>query len=98
MGYTSASGSGGGSSRSNPRQKKNKRGERTPLVGGRNRNRSDYEDLDDETFNNWPSKISKHILHYKSCKMRFRLRSRKTSVFYHLVLVAMTINPKISTL
>ena len=57
VGYTSASGSGGGSSRSNPRQKKNKRGERTPLVGGRNRNRSDYEDLDDETFNNWPSKF-----------------------------------------
>jgi len=57
VGYTSASGSGGGPSRSNPRQKKNKRGERTPLVrgGGRNRNRSDYEDLDDETFNNWPN-------------------------------------------
>ena len=63
VGYTSASGSGGGPSRSNPRQKKNKRGERTPLVrgGGRNRNRSDYEDLDDETFNNWPSKYS--LLH-----------------------------------
>ena len=23
--------------------------------GGRNRNRSEYEDLDDEMFNNWPN-------------------------------------------
>ena len=55
VGYTSASGSG--NSRNTPRQKKNKRGENTPLIRGpRSRNRSDYEDLDDEAFNNWPSK------------------------------------------
>ena len=49
--------SSGGGSRTTPKQKKNRRDENTPLIrGGRNRNRSDYEDLDDETFNNWPSK------------------------------------------
>lgn len=54
VGYTSASGSG--TSRNTPRLKKNKRGENTPLIRGpRSRNRSDYEDLDDEAFNNWPN-------------------------------------------
>ena len=51
VGYTSSS----GGTRSTPRQKKNKRGENTPLIRS-GRNRSDYEDLDDEAFNNWPSK------------------------------------------
>ena len=58
VGYNSSSGAG--PSRSTPRQKKNRRGESTPLIrgAGRNRNRSDYEDLDVEAFNNWPSKYS----------------------------------------
>jgi len=49
--YNSGSGSG-----RTPRQKKSRRGENTPLIGARrSRNRSEYEDLDDETFNNWPN-------------------------------------------
>ena len=48
---------GSGGERRTGRQKKSRRGENTPLIrGGRNRNRSEYEDLDDEAFNNWPSK------------------------------------------
>lgn len=49
--YNSSSGPG-----RTPKQKKSRRGENTPLIrGGRSsRNRSEYEDLDDETFNNWP--------------------------------------------
>ena len=52
VGYTSASGS-----RANPRTKRSRRGEATPLIRGqgRGRHRSDYEDLDCEAFNNWPS-------------------------------------------
>ena len=61
VGYTSASGDGrpGSSSRgSGARLKKNRRGENTPLIraGAGARHRSEYEDLDDEAFNNWPSK------------------------------------------
>jgi len=44
--------SGLGSSR---KKKKNVMRENTPLVRGSHRNRSEYEDLDDETFNNWPN-------------------------------------------
>jgi len=48
--------SGGSGAARTPRQKKSRRGENTPLIGGRrSRNRSEYEDLDDETFNNWPN-------------------------------------------
>ena len=61
VGYTSASGDGrpGSSSRgSGARLKKTRRGENTPLIraGAGARHRSEYEDLDDEAFNNWPSK------------------------------------------
>ena len=38
------------------------RGEHTPLIKGRGRDRSEYEDLDEETFNNWPSKSYYYIL------------------------------------
>ena len=43
---------------SGARLKKNRRGENTPLIraGAGARHRSEYEDLDDEAFNNWPSK------------------------------------------
>lgn len=50
--YNSSSGPG-----RTPKQKKSRRGENTPLIRGvrASRNRSEYEDLDDETFNNWPN-------------------------------------------
>ena len=50
--------SGGSGAGRTPRLKKSRRGETTPLIGASrsSRNRSEYEDLDDETFNNWPSK------------------------------------------
>ena len=51
---SSASGSRG----SGARHKRGRRGENTPLIrgqGGEGRHRSEYEDLDDEAFNNWPS-------------------------------------------
>jgi len=48
--------SGGSGAGRTPRLKKSRRGENTPLIGGgRSRNRSEYEDLDDEAFNNWPN-------------------------------------------
>ena len=52
--YNSSSGPG-----RTPKQKKSRRGENTPLIRGvrSSRNRSEYEDLDDETFNNWPRKL-----------------------------------------
>ena len=51
---SSASGSRG----SGARHKRGRRGENTPLIrgqGSEGRHRSEYEDLDDEAFNNWPS-------------------------------------------
>ena len=67
VGYTSASGDGrpGSSSRgSGARLKKTRRGENTPLIraGAGARHRSEYEDLDDEAFNNWPSKSETYLL------------------------------------
>jgi len=38
-----------------PKSKKTRGRENTPLIGGRGRHRSEYEDLDDEMFNNWPN-------------------------------------------
>jgi len=51
---SSASGSRG----SGARHKRGRRGENTPLIrgqGSEGRHRSEYEDLDDEAFNNWPN-------------------------------------------
>jgi len=48
----------GGGSRVTPKNKKTRGKENTPLIrsgASRSRNRSEYEDLDDETFNNWPN-------------------------------------------
>eukprot|EP00092_Neocalanus_flemingeri_P022179 GFUD01024057.1.p1 GENE.GFUD01024057.1~~GFUD01024057.1.p1 ORF type:complete len:525 (+),score=133.39 GFUD01024057.1:110-1684(+) len=44
---------GGGGSRATPKSKNTRGRENTPLM--RSRNRSEYEDLDDEMFNNWPN-------------------------------------------
>lgn len=57
--YNSSSGPG-----RTPKQKKSRRGENTPLIRGprSSRNRSEYEDLDDEAFNNWPSKLEVYFL------------------------------------
>jgi len=35
--------------------RKKARGEQTPLIKGLGRDRSEYEDLDEETYNNWPN-------------------------------------------
>jgi len=44
-----------GSRGSGARPKRGQRGENTPLIRGQDgRHRSEYEDLDDEAFNNWP--------------------------------------------
>jgi len=48
---------GGGRGGATPKNKKTRgRKENTPLIrSSGNKNRSEYEDLDDETFNNWPN-------------------------------------------
>ena len=54
---------GGGGGRVTPKNKKTRGRENTPLIrGSGNRNRSEYEDLDDEMFNNWASKDSKFYI------------------------------------